>query len=163
MEKRSKMSNLFCTSSLPKANSFHRCFVKTLTFLNNIKKFLIEYLFLCYIFLVVVVGGFFRPSDAWHSISQMDPRRAAATAGWETRSPAAPRAPPRPFHSASPRRSTTSKHHPTVAPREMETPTPNQVSAEPLLCSDCRETSPFIFVIGFVFTEFLRLSWMETQ
>lgn len=69
-----------------------------------------------------------RPSAVWHSIFPTVPKRAAATAGWETPSPAARLAPANLFHSASPRRSTTNKHHPTAAPREMETQTLNPVS-----------------------------------
>lgn len=69
-----------------------------------------------------------RPSAAWLSIFPTVPRRAAATAGWETPSPAARLAPANLFPSASPRRSTTNKHPPTAAPREMETQTPNPVS-----------------------------------
>lgn len=117
-------------------------------------------------FFVVVVDcrglgwGCFRPSGVWRSISQTDPRRAAATAGWETRSRAARQAPARPFPWASLRRSTTSKHLPTAAPREMETPTPNQVSAEAPLCSGRRETSSFLFLAASVFVELLRFSFM---
>lgn len=53
-----------------------------------------------------------------------------------------------------------SKHRPTAAPRETETPTLNQVSAKALLCSGCRETTSFLFVFGSVFAELLRPSWM---
>lgn len=71
-----------------------------------------------------------RPSAVSRSISQTDPRRAAVTAGWETRSRAARPAPPCLFPSASLRRSTTSKHRLTAALRETETQTPNLVSTE---------------------------------
>lgn len=69
-----------------------------------------------------------RPSAVWRSISQTVPRRVAVIADWETQNPAARPAPPSLFPSASPRRSTMSKHRLTAAPRETGTQTLNPVS-----------------------------------
>lgn len=52
------------------------------------------------------------------------------TVDWATLSPAAQPAPPNLCPSTSPRMSITSKHHPTVVPREMETQTLNLVSTD---------------------------------
>lgn len=97
------------------------CFVFWFFFFQNRNKDFLTKLFSCLL-------ACSRPSAVWHSISRTVPRRAAATAGWETLSRAARLAPPNLFPSASPRRSTMSKHHPTAAPREMETQTLNRVS-----------------------------------
>jgi len=69
-----------------------------------------------------------RRNAVWPSIFQMVPRRAAATAGWETQSPAVQPVPPSLFPLTFPKRSTMNKHHQTAAPREMETQTLNPVS-----------------------------------
>ena len=70
----------------------------------------------------------FRPSVAWPFTGQMAPKRAVVTAAWGTKSPAALPAPLSLCPSASPRRSTTNRPHPTAVLREMATPTQNPVS-----------------------------------
>lgn len=74
---------------------------------------------------------FSKRNAAWPFTSRTDlRRRAAATVGWESRSPSAGPAPPILCLWASFRKSTMNRPHQTAAPRAMGTPTQSPVSTD---------------------------------